>query len=47
VFVLIELEGLNTEEAAKALEIPPATVRTRLFHARRELEERLKRGGAA
>lgn len=37
VFVLVELEGLSTEEAARALEIPAATVRTRLFHARREL----------
>jgi RNA polymerase sigma-70 factor (ECF subfamily) len=37
VFVLVELEGLTSEEAAKALEIPAATVRTRLLHARREL----------
>jgi RNA polymerase sigma-70 factor (ECF subfamily) len=37
VFVLVELEGLSAEEAARALEIPAATVRTRLFHARREL----------
>jgi RNA polymerase sigma-70 factor (ECF subfamily) len=43
VFVLVEFEGLTTDEAAKALEIPPATVRTRLFHARRELHERLQR----
>jgi len=41
VFVLVELEGLSTEEAAAALEIPAATVRTRLFHARRELQEAL------
>ena len=37
VFVLVELEGFTSEEAAKALEIPAATVRTRLLHARREL----------
>jgi RNA polymerase sigma-70 factor (ECF subfamily) len=37
VFALVELEGLTTEQVATALEIPPATVRTRLHHARREL----------
>jgi RNA polymerase sigma-70 factor (ECF subfamily) len=45
VFVLVELEGLSAEEAARALEIPAATARTRLFHARRELQEALERGG--
>jgi RNA polymerase sigma-70 factor (ECF subfamily) len=45
VFVLVELEGLSAEEVALALEIPAATVRTRLFHARRELQEALQRGG--
>jgi RNA polymerase sigma-70 factor (ECF subfamily) len=45
VFVLVELEGLSAEEAARALEIPAATVRTRLFKARRELQEALKREG--
>ena len=40
-FVLVELEGLTAEEAAKALEIPAATVRTRLFNARRELKAAL------
>jgi RNA polymerase sigma-70 factor (ECF subfamily) len=44
-FVLVEMEGLTAEEAAKALEIPAATARTRLFHARRELQEALRRGG--
>ena len=44
-FVLVELEGLTAEEAGKALEIPAATVRTRLFHARRELQEAMARGG--
>ena len=42
VFVLVELEGLSPEEAASALGIPPATARTRLFHARRELRAALK-----
>ena len=42
VFVLVELEGLSAEEAARALEIPAATVRTRLFHARRELQGGMK-----
>ncbi len=45
VFVLVELEGLSTEDAARALAIPAATVRTRLFHARRELQEALDQGG--
>ncbi len=45
VFVLVELEGLTAEEAGRALEIPAATVRTRLFHARRELLEALEKGG--
>jgi DNA-directed RNA polymerase specialized sigma24 family protein len=41
----VELEGLSAEEVATALEIPAATVRTRLFHARRELLDALERGG--
>lgn len=45
VFVLVELEGLTSEEVAKALETPAATVRTRLLHARRELQAALRRGG--
>jgi len=45
VFVLVELEGLSTEEVAAALEIPAATVRTRLFHARRALQEALRSKG--
>jgi RNA polymerase sigma-70 factor (ECF subfamily) len=45
VFVLVEIEGLSAEEAAGALEIPVATVRTRLFHARQELRGALERGG--
>jgi len=45
VFVLVELEGLAVAEAARALEIPAATARTRLFHARRELQQVLERAG--
>jgi RNA polymerase sigma-70 factor (ECF subfamily) len=44
-FVLVELEGLTTEEAARALQVPAATVRTRLFNARRELKSALAEGG--
>jgi RNA polymerase sigma-70 factor (ECF subfamily) len=37
VFALVEIDGLSTDEVARALGIPTATVRTRLHHARREL----------
>ncbi len=40
-FVLVELEGMSTEDAARALDVPAATVRTRLFNARRELKAAL------
>ena len=36
VFALFELERLSGDEIAERLECPAATVRTRLFHARRE-----------
>jgi RNA polymerase sigma-70 factor (ECF subfamily) len=45
VFVLVDLEGLTSEEAALSLEIPAATVRTRLLHARREIHDALEREG--
>jgi RNA polymerase sigma-70 factor (ECF subfamily) len=45
VFVLVELEGLSAEEVGQSLEIPAATVRTRLFHARRELKVALESEG--
>jgi RNA polymerase sigma-70 factor (ECF subfamily) len=45
VFVLIELEGLCAEEVGQTLEVPVATVRTRLFHARHELKMALEREG--
>jgi RNA polymerase sigma-70 factor (ECF subfamily) len=40
-YMLVELEGLSALQAAIALDIPEATVRTRLFHARRELHDRM------
>ena len=45
VFVLVEVEGLTAEEAARVLEIPAATARTRLFHARKELQAALEAEG--
>jgi RNA polymerase sigma-70 factor (ECF subfamily) len=41
VFVLHELEGLSPSEIADIVGAPVLTVRTRLFYARRELEEML------
>jgi RNA polymerase sigma-70 factor (ECF subfamily) len=37
VLVLREIEGLSVEDTAEALQIPPETVKTRLFRARRRL----------
>jgi RNA polymerase sigma-70 factor (ECF subfamily) len=42
VFVLHELEGLSPNEIADIVGAPVLTVRTRLFYARRELEEMLQ-----
>jgi RNA polymerase sigma-70 factor (ECF subfamily) len=39
VFVLREVEDLSTEEVAAHLSIKPATVKTRLFRAKRQLRE--------
>ena len=36
VFVLAELEGMTAPEIGEILSVPDATVRTRLFHARKE-----------
>lgn len=41
VFILHELEGLSPAEIAEIVGAPVLTVRTRLFYARRELEEML------
>ncbi len=43
VFVLREVEDLSVDEVAECLDIPPATVRTRLFRARALLREALAR----
>ena len=42
VFVLAELEGMTAPEIAEILEIPDATVRTRLFHARKDFSTRAR-----
>ena len=41
VFVLRDVEGLSTEDTADALGILPTTVKTRLFRARKRLQEAL------
>jgi len=42
VFVLREIEGLSSEETADLLDLPVATVKTRLFRSRRRLQETLE-----
>ena len=46
-FILCELEELSGEEAAKILDVPMATVRTRAHYARQDFLQRLQelRGG--
>ena len=44
VFVLVELEGLERDEVARLLDIPMATVRTRLFNGKRALRAACGRG---
>lgn len=41
VFVLREIEGMSVEETAEALDLEPATVKTRLLRARRRLQKDL------
>jgi RNA polymerase sigma-70 factor, ECF subfamily len=41
VLVLVDLEDLSYEEAAAVLEIPVGTVRSRLYRARRHVQEEL------
>jgi RNA polymerase sigma-70 factor (ECF subfamily) len=43
VLVLFELQGLSGEEISHALEVPVATVWTRLFHARKALSAAVHR----
>ncbi len=40
-FLLCEVEEMSAAEASAILQIPEATVRTRLFHAKRKLRDRL------
>lgn len=42
VFVLAELEGMTAPEIARIVDIPEATVRTRLFHARRDFASKAR-----
>ena len=42
VVVLVDMEGYGYEDAAKELDIPVGTVRSRLFRARRLLQEALR-----
>lgn len=48
VFVLRDVEGMSVEETAETLDIPSATVKTRLFRARRRMRDILapELGGA-
>lgn len=41
VFVLREVEGLSVEETAAILDVPAATVKTRLFRGRQRLQQEL------
>ncbi|HJL17423.1 MAG TPA: RNA polymerase sigma factor [Sandaracinaceae bacterium LLY-WYZ-13_1] len=45
VFVLCAVEERTSQEVADILDIPPGTVRTRLFHARKNLRAFLEREG--
>jgi RNA polymerase sigma-70 factor (ECF subfamily) len=47
VVVLVELQGMAQEDVARVLGVPAATVRTRLFSARRVLREALAPKGGA
>ena len=44
-FVLCEVEERTSKEAAEIAGAPEATIRTRLFHAKRKLREELERRG--
>jgi RNA polymerase sigma-70 factor (ECF subfamily) len=46
-FVLCDVEERPSPEVAAIVGVPEATVRTRLFHARRKLRERLEQIGVA
>ncbi len=42
VIVLREVEGLSYEEMAEVLKVPKGTIMSRLFHARRKMQEALR-----
>lgn len=44
-FVLCVVEERTSSEASEILGIPEGTVRTRVFHAKQKLRQRLQRGG--
>ena len=44
-FVLCEVEERTSREVAEIVDVPEATVRTRLFHAKKKLREELARRG--
>jgi RNA polymerase sigma-70 factor (ECF subfamily) len=46
-FVLREVEGFTASEAAQVAGVPEATIRTRVFHARRKLQAELGRLGVS
>jgi RNA polymerase sigma-70 factor (ECF subfamily) len=41
VIILREVDGLSYEEMAKVLKVPKGTIMSRLFHARRKMQEQL------
>ena len=41
VIILREVEGMSYEEMAKVLKVPKGTIMSRLFHARRKMQEQL------
>lgn len=41
ILVLVDLEGMSYQEAAEVLEVPVGTVRSRLYRARRMIQEAL------
>ncbi|MDH5672246.1 MAG: sigma-70 family RNA polymerase sigma factor [Myxococcales bacterium] len=42
VILMREVEGLSYEEMAQVLEVPKGTIMSRLFHARRKMQEHLR-----